>query len=141
MNEDLGEEHNYHFVGKVGAFCPIKPGKGGGILLREKEGNYHAATGSKGYRWLESEMVTVLGKEDDIDKDYYRKLVDDALANISKFGDAEWFIYGESTPPRLVTPCGKDCATLCEKCDNMYEENEYLLCKLGSHFKPTILPF
>ena len=141
MNEDLGEEHNYHFVGKVGAFCPIKPGKGGGILLREKEGNYHAATGSKGYRWLESEMVTVLGKEDDIDKDYYRKLVDDALANISKFGDAEWFIYGESTPPRLVTPCGKDCDTLCEKCDNMYEENEYLLCKLGSHFKPTILPF
>src|SRR5574344_254210 len=69
MNESLPEnEHNYHFIGKVGSFCPIKPGCGGGELLREgkdKDGNvkYSAATGSKGYRWLESEMVKTLGKE------------------------------------------------------------------------------
>jgi hypothetical protein len=42
--------HEYHFIGKVGSFCPIKPGKGGGVLLREKDGKYYAATGSKGYR-------------------------------------------------------------------------------------------
>ena len=30
--------HNYMFVGKVGAFCPIMSGHGGGILVREKEG-------------------------------------------------------------------------------------------------------
>lgn len=97
MNESLPEgESDLHFVGKVGRFCPIKPGCGGGELLREgkdKEGNikYSAATGSKGYRWLEAEMVKELGKEDDIDKSYYTKLVDEAVEAISKHGDFEWF--------------------------------------------------
>ena len=97
-NEDLPEdEHNYIFIGKVGNFCPIKPGCGGGELLREgkdKDGNikYSSATGAKGYRWLESEMVRELGKEDDIDRSYYDKLVDDAIDTISEYGDFEWFV-------------------------------------------------
>jgi len=86
------DEHNYHFVGKAGSFCPIKPGCGGGILLREKDGKYYAATGSKGYRWLEAEVVTVLKKEDDVDVGYYKNLVDSAVGTVSKFGDFEWFI-------------------------------------------------
>lgn len=98
MNEKLPEgEHAYHFVGKVGSFCPIKPGAGGGELLREgkdKDGNikYHAATGAKGHRWLESEMVKQLGKEDDIDRSYYDNLANDAADAIAKFGDFEWFV-------------------------------------------------
>lgn len=93
MNEQLPEdEHNYIFIGKVGSFCPIKPGCGGGVLLREKDGKYSAATGSKGYRWLESEMVKTLGKEDDIDISYYRKMADDARDTISKYGDFEAFV-------------------------------------------------
>lgn len=98
MNECLPEgEHTYVFVGKVGSFCPIKAGCGGGILLREtvdkKTGNkgYAAATGSKGYRWLESENVKTLGKENDIDESYYIKQVDTAIDTISKYGDFEWF--------------------------------------------------
>ena len=91
MNEDLKEgEHDYHFVGKAGSFCPIKEGKGGGVLLREKEDKYYAASGSKGYRWLESEMVDKLNKEDDIDTNYHNTLVDKAVSKISKFGDFEW---------------------------------------------------
>lgn len=97
-NEGLPEgEHNYHFVGKIGNFCPIKPGCGGGELLRigtDKDGEvkYSSATGAKGYRWLESEMVRELGKQDDIDRSYYNKLVDDAVENISQYGDFEWFV-------------------------------------------------
>lgn len=92
MNEGLPEdEHRYRFVGKVGQFCPILPGRGGGLLLREKDGKYSAATGSKGYRWLESEMVRTLGKEQDIDRGYYRKLADDAVQTISQYGDFEGF--------------------------------------------------
>ena len=60
--------------------------------MREKDGKYYAATGSKGYRWLESEMVEQLGKENDIDKTYYENLVDEAISDISKFGDFEWFV-------------------------------------------------
>ena len=97
MNEDLQSEdaHNYIFIGKVGQFCPIKAGCGGGLLMREKDGKYHAATGTKGYRWLESEVVKKLGKESSIDRTYYNKMVDDAVEAISKHGDFEWFVSDE----------------------------------------------
>ncbi|GHU53244.1 hypothetical protein FACS1894132_04880 [Clostridia bacterium] len=102
MNENLKDgEHNYRFIGKVGRFCPIKDGSGGGILLRETtnkqtgEKGYAAATGSKGYRWLESEMVKMLGKESDIDISYYKKMVDDAVKSISQYGDFDWFVSSE----------------------------------------------
>lgn len=92
LRNTIAKGHNYIFIGRVGQFCPIKPGCGGGVLLREQNGKYHAATGSKGYRWLESEMVQELGKEDDIDLTYFNKLVDDAHKSVSKYGDFEAFI-------------------------------------------------
>lgn len=92
MNEDLGDSHNYKFIGKVGSFCPIKKGCGGGILLREKDGKYYAVTGSKGYRWLEAELVKELKKEKDIDINYYRSIVDEAISDISKFINIEEFV-------------------------------------------------
>lgn len=102
-NEGLPEEqHIYCFIGKVGSFCPIKPGCGGGILLRETinkttgQRGYSAATGSKGYRWLESEMVKTLGKEEDIDESYYTAMVDAAVKAIENYGDLEWFVGDES---------------------------------------------
>ena len=97
FNENLPEgEHNRHFVGRVGLFCPVISGAGGGELLREgkdKDRNkkYDSATGCKGRRWMEAEMVKTLGKEDYIDKDYYAKLVDAAVETIGKYGDVEQF--------------------------------------------------
>ena len=88
----IARGHNYVFVGRVGQFCPIKPGFGGGVLLREKDGKYYAAAGTKGYRWLESETVRQLHNEDTIDKSYYQKLVDDAVETISQYGDFEAFV-------------------------------------------------
>ena len=83
--------HDYKFVGKVGNFCPILPGKGGGLLVREKDGKYHSVGGSKGYRWLESEMIRGVN-EDYIDRSYYNALVDAAVETISQYGDFEWFV-------------------------------------------------
>ena len=94
LRERIEAGHNYIFVGKVGLFCPIKPGCGGGTLVCKRDEKYSAVTGTKGYRWLESEIVKQNGKEDDIDKSYYNKLVDDAVSTISEFGDIEWFING-----------------------------------------------
>lgn len=105
MNEELPEgDHDYHFVGKVGLFCPIKSGCGGGELVREgkdKEGNvkYSSATGAKDFRWLESETVQILGKEKDIDRSYYDKLVNAAVESISQYGDFERFIAEEPYKP------------------------------------------
>lgn len=109
MNEKLEEgEHNYVFIGKIGRFCPIKPGCGGGILYREKDGKYYAATGSKGYRWLESEMVQQLGREDDIDQKHFIEMVDTAIATINKYGDFEWFVSDDPyvKPPLMVGDYG-----------------------------------
>ena len=92
MNEDLPEgEHNYIFVGKVGSFCPIKPGHGGGLLMRIKEDKYYAASGTKGYRWLEAEVIRDLGKEEAIDKRYHENLVKEAIDTIEQFVDPEMF--------------------------------------------------
>lgn len=93
MNENLSEEeHNYQFVGRVGSFCPITPGRGGGILYRVKDDKYYAVTGTKGYRWLEAELVKSLEKEDDIDMTYFDDLIDGAAKHISEFGDLAWFL-------------------------------------------------
>lgn len=105
-NENLPNgEHDYKFIGKVGNFCPIKSGRGGGVLVREakdSEGNikYDSVTGTlkpdkTPYRWLEAEFVKMLRKEDDIDKSYYRALVDKAVEAISQYGDFEKFVADE----------------------------------------------
>lgn len=94
-NENLPEgEHDYHFIGKAGLFCPILPGHGGGELLREKDRKFYYATGAKGYRWLEYEYVRKAGLEDYVDTSYYRKMVDEAIDDISKYGDFEMFVNG-----------------------------------------------
>ena len=97
-NENLPEgEHEYKFIGKVGSFCPVKPGLGGALLVREavdKEGKikYDSVTGTKGYRWSDAESIKELNKIEAIDRMYYQALVDEAVASISKYGDAEAFM-------------------------------------------------
>ena len=139
-NENLPEgEHDYHFIGKVGSFCPILPGHGGGELLREgkdKDGDvkYSAATGSKGYRWLEAEMVSTLGKEKDIDRSYYNKLVDDAIDTMGKYGDFEWFVSDDPVPNDGIPwkmACGKDTCLMCpnltrDGCKAGYDNSDFL---------------
>jgi hypothetical protein len=90
LNLIIETGHDYKFVGKVGAFCPIKPNCGGGLLVREKDGKYYSATGSKGFRWLESEMVR--DNPEIIDDQYYKDLVNDAVDTISQYGDFEMFV-------------------------------------------------
>lgn len=96
IKNEISKGHNYIFVGKVGQFCPIKSGHGGGLLMREKDGKFYAAAGSKGYRWLESEMVRELKSTDDIDRSYYDNLVDEAVETISQYGDFEWFASNDN---------------------------------------------
>lgn len=122
----VGEEfHDYRFVGKVGLFCPMKDGVGGGLLLREgkdKEGNrkFDSVTGTKKpdgkslYRWMEAEMVLKLGLMDQIDRSYYNKLVDDAVDAISKYGDFEQFVSSDRNEDMswLEVPAGIDVEEL-----------------------------
>lgn len=103
LEPEIEKGHHYHFVGKVGLFCPMKFGTGGGLLVREGVDNYgrkkyDAVTGTKGFRWMESEMVQELGKEDQIDRGYYNDLVNQAVATIEKYGDFEQFVSDDPIP-------------------------------------------
>lgn len=144
----ISKGHNYRFIGKVGQFCPIKSGAGGGLLMREKDGKYYAATGSKGYRWLESEMVRELNKEHDIDRGYYDHLVDEAVQTISQYGDFEWFVSNEiyeqelgandadvDCAPPWRMPCGDEKYETCLDCPHFKDEQ----CELNYDISKIIL--
>ena len=88
---DDGSDRAPHFVGRAGAFVPVREGTGGSALLREKDGKFYSAGGAKGYYWRKADVVDRLGLHADIDLGYFNRLVDEAVANISKFGDFEWF--------------------------------------------------
>ena len=148
LDAKIAEGHDYHFVGRIGQFCPIKPNCGGGELRREgkdADGNvrYDYATGTKGYRWIESETVKKLGLEDNIDKSYYKSLVDTAVAAIAQYGDVEWFISDDDPDPteaELIAnshgvadlpwkvACGKDT---CKGCPHYHNDAYDKDCDLG----------
>lgn len=101
---DMVETHHYHFIGRAGQFTPIKEGAGGGTLLREQNGKYYSAPDADGYRWLESEMVRNLGMENQVDLNFYRNKVDEAVASISEYGDFEWFVSDDPHPDQIKVP-------------------------------------
>ena len=86
------KSHNLHFIGRVGQFTPILEGSGGGVLYRVNDGKKYAATGSTGYRWMESEVIKASKKEDCIDTKYYEDLVTNAISDICDYGDYTWFV-------------------------------------------------
>lgn len=92
--EKVAKGHNMVFVGKVGQFTPVQNGKGGGLLMRlnKTTDTFSSVTGTKGYRWIESELLRESKSEKDVDESYYRRLVDEAVDTINKFGDAEAFL-------------------------------------------------
>ena len=101
FNEDAKneDEHNRQFVGRVGLFCPIKPGKGGALLVKsvtKKDGStgFDAVVGTKGFRWKEAEQVKGIC-EDDIDLAPFNQLVNEAIETISQYCDYEWFVSSD----------------------------------------------
>lgn len=143
MNESLPEgEHDYHFVGKSGLFCPIQAGHGGGELVREntkkqpidpkiisfirfrdldydcppEPPKYSSATGAKGYRWLEYETIAGTDFVNFIDRGYYRRLVDEAVTDISEYGDFEMFTADTDPMPEKHPPCNNPQWKTCFDC-------------------------
>lgn len=110
-DENLPEgKHAFQFVGKVGAFLPVKPGRGGGRLYRQaidKEGNYKydSVSGTKGYRWMEAYRYDE-SKYDDIDMSYYDDQIDTIKEEIGKYVDFDEFVSEQAySLPFTYTPC------------------------------------
>ena len=103
LNELIEEGHDYHFIGKVSSFCPIKPGCGGAVLLAKRDNKFDSANGAKDYRWLEANMVRETEAFDNIDMRYYHKLVDDAVEAMREYGDVEWFMSDDPYIPDFIS--------------------------------------
>ena len=86
-NQETAPE-GVRFVGRVGRFVPVR--EGGFDILREKEGKYSFASGTKGYKWLEAE--TLNGDISLVDDRYANSLANRARDAISAFGDADEFL-------------------------------------------------
>ena len=132
-NENLPEGESMPiFVGRAGCFCPVISGCGGGLLMRqETDGRLSAATGTKGYRWTEAELVRGTEDEKFVDKSYFDKFDD-----ISKFGDYHWFIEDDSYIPWLM-PCGDKDIGHCGNCPHFQKDHE--LCDLGFDISDVLL--
>lgn len=133
MNEGRSEDdHDYVFVGRVGLFCPVKEGTGGGLLMRgTPDENYGAVTGTKGYRWKEAEVVKDLGIAHEIDDSYQKHLAEESIETIDKFGDFEAFRDVLTAIPYNKADVSPDECPIASKYPNCsdcpkYENCEYI---------------
>jgi hypothetical protein len=102
-----------HFVGRTGMFVPVRKSVGGAKLVVVRDEKPYAVAGTKGYLWLEAEMVKTLDFRvtdeltfqdmvfsvdgdglltEIIDIEYYERLVDEAMKTIEKFGNFSQFV-------------------------------------------------
>ena len=153
LEEEIAKGHNYVFVGKAGSFIPIKPGLGGGLLVRlGVNGRYDSVGGSKGFRWVESESLEhIPDAKQMIDMNYFKDLIDTAIDTIEAFGDFQMFVAGEDnilTPEDRVLdinidpwllPCGTESYENCSDCPNFSNENYGYRCKLGYNIENVIM--
>ena len=73
------------FIGKIGRFVPVTKGNGGGVLWRVKDGKAYAATGTKGFEWVEAHVAETLPASA-IDQSYFDGLADKAQDAIEFYG-------------------------------------------------------
>ena len=86
IEANIARGHNRSFIGKVGNFCPIRAGYGGAELVcLNDQGKYVSPSGCKDVRWLEAEYVKSHNMEDKIDYDYFDKMCQEAINDISKY--------------------------------------------------------
>ena len=119
LEVEIAKGHDYRFIGKTGLFCPIQKGHGGGLLMRKTDdGKHYSVTGTKGYRWMEAETVKGSELEHVIDESFYVSLVDEAIEDISKYGDFEMFTSGrhQELDSWSPVPCGDMKYPTCFDC-------------------------
>ncbi len=105
-------------------------------MRQESDGRFSAATGTKGFRWLEAETVRGTDDEKNVDISYFDKLVDKAIASISKFGDYNWFVEDNSDIPWLM-PCADTTIDHCRECPRFHKDHD--LCDLGFDISDILL--
>ena len=115
LDTGKNEEHDYHFVGRVGQFTPMQDDAGYGLYCLRDE-KYTSPSGTKGFKWMESEAVRSLGLQDKVDISYYKTLADEAVMELQQNDcDFEKFISEEPYPFELTTEYRKNKEVLFAK--------------------------
>jgi hypothetical protein len=102
-----------HFIGRIGLFVPVVEEVGGGTLTVVRDNKPYAVAGTKGYKWVEAEMIKVMRPElldrlpferledalagtgslaDILDMSYYTDLAHNAISAIEEFGSFDEFV-------------------------------------------------
>lgn len=84
------ENDSQTFIGSVGEFVCVK--NGGGDLLRVDGDKVSFVADTKGWKWLPANVVREAESKFELDLTFYRKKVDEAIDEISKYGDSTEFI-------------------------------------------------
>jgi hypothetical protein len=100
LEERIAAGHDYHFVGRVGCFAPVKKGYGAELVAKNsKTGKFGAVTGTKDMLWLEaSTLVQREDKWDILDKSYHEELARKAIETINQYGSFEVFVSRDGVP-------------------------------------------
>jgi hypothetical protein len=76
-----------------------------------------------------------------IDISYYDELVNDALDNISKYGDAEWFMSDDPVQETQMAPwfppCGDEKIDICSECPKFNQQTK--TCSDGYNLEGYII--
>lgn len=92
LDNMIAAGHSRQFIGKVGNFCPIRAGYGGAELVcLNEQGKYVSPSGTKDVRWMEANYVKEHHLEDKIDYDYFEKMCQEAINDISSYAGSEGF--------------------------------------------------
>lgn len=96
LEDYISKQHDYHFIGRVGQFVPIKPGCGGAELLCLRDDKYVAVAGTTGYRFKEYAYVVANHLEDEIDMSYYDNMCEELKNDICNLvPDTFNYVYDE----------------------------------------------
>ena len=88
---DEGTDHETDtFIGTIGQFTPMS--KGGSKLYVLRDGKRNAASGTKGYEFLESTTVEMNHLESDINNDYFNSICDENVKTIENYIPFEQFV-------------------------------------------------
>lgn len=92
----LNGDGNKTYIGKIGAYLPMKDGYGGDLIYYKTlpDGTKKACSvnDTKDYKWLEYEQVEEGNLWDHVDMTYFANKVDEAREALAQYGDVEWFV-------------------------------------------------
>lgn len=109
LTEEASHGHNLEYIGRVGAFVPIKEGGGGGVMYRVQNGSLSCPSGTTGYRWLEREIVDRDDLWERSSNGFFIDLTNAAKDHICEYVDYDYFV-NEDIPPVDTGICSDDCS-------------------------------